>query len=219
MRPIPADLQKYNHVYPASTISSPGASIPVADLKRIFAWAGLPPDAFVAVDLGESGHHPGIISSDGGIGIGQSTPRVWGASGLAYLKKLGGETALRNPFVAVLMLKFLYDEAHGFGPWVGTEYLTDAVRAAALSGPFKPGSKIGGKLGLKMLNTGSGAPAASGGGGASATPGAGTGPTLMKVLMQGAIILGGAVLVGAGVMVATGVKPAPVLPDFARAVK
>ena len=74
---------------------------------------------------GESDYYPGVVSSDGGYGLWQMTPRVWGAEAKAWLAELGGMHALTNPIVNAKLAHRLYvDAGKSFRPWYGTRYLT-----------------------------------------------------------------------------------------------
>ena len=87
--------------------------------------AGLPGRTFEQIAHGESNYYPGVISSDGGYGLWQMTPRVWGPAGVAVMNKLGGLAAMLNPWKNALMAKYLYQAAgNSIRPWYGTKFVT-----------------------------------------------------------------------------------------------
>jgi hypothetical protein len=85
------------------------------------------------------------VSSDGGWGLWQMTPRVWGSVAKNAMNKLGGLGAMLNPFKNARMAKFLYDDAGGFGPWYGTGYLDRDLDTSSVKSVL--GGSSGGSLG------------------------------------------------------------------------
>jgi hypothetical protein len=95
-----------------------------------------PTEALHAMQIskGESTRMPGAVSKDGGFGLMQNTPRVWGPAAKKYLAQLGGESALMNPIISMAMAKYLMDDRKKqgkdpLGPWFGTKYLRRGTRA------------------------------------------------------------------------------------------
>jgi hypothetical protein len=121
-----------NRSYPGHALGAKGAAtLSVDQVRAVAEMAGFSPGRamqMAQVAHGESGYQPGVISKDGGFGLFQNTPRVWGASAKAYLAKLGGKKALLNPLKNAKMAKFLSDAAvkagkDPFSPWFGTKFL------------------------------------------------------------------------------------------------
>ena len=71
---------------------------------------------------------------DGGTGLWQMTPYLllqggranWGPEAIAYMNKLGGVRAMRNPIQSAKMARYLYEAAgKTWQPWFGTQYVTN----------------------------------------------------------------------------------------------
>lgn len=120
-----------NRVFPAHSLANAAGHVQLSprQVGNVAAGAGLPRSMFTKIARGESSYYPGIVSSDGGYGLWQMTPRVWGAAALAFMRRLGGLRQMLNPVKNALMARYLYDNAsskvpntRGF-PWFGTRYL------------------------------------------------------------------------------------------------
>jgi len=143
-------LAGLNRVFPAHLLGEPGVTLSAAQVAAIAQAVGLPAEAFEQIARGESGYQPGIVSFDGGHGLWQMTPRVWGEAAIAHMNALGGIDAMRNPFKNAQMAKYLYEAAgNTFAPWKGTRFLGTAtgglIEAAngMLSGPTASASGTG----------------------------------------------------------------------------
>lgn len=132
-----------NRVFAKHSAGQGGVSLSPDQVVRIAQSVGLPGRTFEQIAHGESNYQPGVVSSDGGWGLWQMTPRVWGAAALAYLKKLGGIGQMLNPIKNAMMAKFLYNAAGGISPWFGTRYVT--------ASSFAEGGEVPGPLG-KAVN-------------------------------------------------------------------
>jgi hypothetical protein len=104
-----------DRVFPAHGLGEPGVKLTEQEIKACAAAGGFwgqELQAAYEVALGESaGGCPGIIASDGGIGLWQMTPWAWGAEGKAEMARLGGPTAMRNPVQNAKMARVLYTGA------------------------------------------------------------------------------------------------------------
>jgi hypothetical protein len=99
-------------------------------VKMLAEHAGLPGTTFEQIAHGESNYYPGVISNDGGYGLWQMTPRVWGSEAIAYMNSLGGLQAMFNPWKNAQMAAYLYHNAgNTIAPWYGTKYVTGAPHA------------------------------------------------------------------------------------------
>jgi hypothetical protein len=82
---------------------------------------------------GESMRYPGIWGQDHnkihsrGLGLYMMTPATWGAGDRAAMDKLGGESAMFNPWKAGLMMRRLVKE-YGWAPWLGTKFVPDSMQ-------------------------------------------------------------------------------------------
>lgn len=137
-----------NRVFAKHSAGQGGVTLTPEQVVKIAQSVGLPGRTFEQIAHGESNYQPGVVSSDGGWGLWQMTPRVWGAAALAMLKKLGGIGQMLNPIKNAMMAKFLYDSAgHSIKPWYGTRYVTAAARGLQA---FQSGGEIQGPLGKAM---------------------------------------------------------------------
>ena len=122
---------------------------------------------------GESNYRPGAqnTSGDGGTGMWQMTPYLllqggranWGPEALAYLNKLGGVRAMRNPIQNAKMARYLYEAAgKAWTPWYGTQYVTDfsggpgngrpsRAQARELAATVTDGGSVEGTAGSKTI--------------------------------------------------------------------
>lgn len=134
------NLRNLNRVFPKHSAGEPGVALSPDTVLRIAQAAGLPGRAFEQIAHGESTYQPGVVSSDGGWGLWQMTPRVWGAAAKKKLASLGGLNQMLNPLKNAQMAKYLFDSA-GFGQWFGTKYLTSSARSAGegMRGKAGPG--------------------------------------------------------------------------------
>ena len=126
-----------NKLFPAHSLANAAGHTRFSpeQVKELAESVGLPGRVFEQIAHGESQYYPGIVSNDGGYGLWQNTPRVWGASALAYLASLGGTGQLLNPYKNALMAKFLYDSAgKTISPWFGTDYVTGAATGGHVGG-------------------------------------------------------------------------------------
>ena len=118
-----------DRVFPAHGLGEQGVKLTEQEIKACAAAGGFWGQELTGmyqISLGESaGGCPGIISSDGGHGLWQITPRVQGAELLAQIARLGGIRALRNPIVNAKIARILYEgRGKSYGPWYGQQHLT-----------------------------------------------------------------------------------------------
>lgn len=159
----PSHGEKYdgplNKIFPAHSLSNAGGHTQFTpqQVMQLAQKAGLPGRTFEQIAHGESNYYPGIISNDGGHGLWQMTPRVWGPAGVAVMNKLGGLAAMRNPWKNALMAKYLYGQAgNKITPWYGTKYVTAARGMAPTVARFARGGFAGlrrAATGLESLST------------------------------------------------------------------
>lgn len=94
--------------------------------------AGLPGVTYAQIAQGESGLRPGAVSSDGGYGLWQMTPRVQSASTVSAWNKIG---SYFNPWNNALQAKHLAGSGTGVSNYYGTGFMTDPN--AHYKGPMK----------------------------------------------------------------------------------
>lgn len=150
-----------NRRYPAHSAGQSATRMTPEQVRQAAAEGGFRGRELTGMEQiahGESDYYPGVISHDGGIGLWQCTPRVWGSRELQKLADLGGEAELRNPVVNATMARFLYVNAgEKFTPWYGTKYLTVSPGpGAAGSGDYA----VSGESGATASTGGSEAPKA-----------------------------------------------------------
>lgn len=98
-------------------------------VKRLAEAAGLPGDAMAQIAKGESSLYADVQQRDPGdsmVGYGllQMTPNAWGPAGKAYMEKLGGISAMKDPVKNMMMARYLYKSAgNSLSPWHGTSFL------------------------------------------------------------------------------------------------
>jgi hypothetical protein len=122
-------IGRYNRRYHKHGSGGGGAQFNERIVRQIAESVGFSPRTalmMAQIAHGESTYQPGVVSSDGGWGLWQMTPRTWGAEGVAKMNSLGGLGAMLNPIQNAKMAKYLYDRS-GFGPWYGTQYLNRNV--------------------------------------------------------------------------------------------
>lgn len=147
-------------VYPKHSLAQAQANpdgyawLSTRKIRAIYEAVGFTPTEalhMAQISHGESGlqvggewrHYPGIVATDGGIGLLQITPTeaAWGSRSnpvWSWLAELGGATAMRNPVQNALMGHRLFKDG-GYRPWHGTRHLNLSSKAA---GPvLKPGAK------------------------------------------------------------------------------
>ncbi len=130
---------------PLNRVFPPGVTLSPQQVMALATKAGLPGRTFEQIAHGESNYQPGVISGDGGYGLWQMTPRVWGPAAIAKMNALGGTRQMLNPWKNALMAKYLYDQAGGISPWYGTKYVTGASKGAHVpewGGSFGDGGEI-----------------------------------------------------------------------------
>jgi len=130
-------VKALNRRFPAHTISSSAGKTQLSSrgVRAAAEFGGFTPGRAKQADqiaIGESNRFPGIISSDGGHGLLQMTPRVWGAEALGWMNSLGGLGAMRNPIKNMKMAKRLFDDAGGWTPWYGTGALDRNMNLGAV---------------------------------------------------------------------------------------
>lgn len=143
-----------NRIFPEHGLGEAGHFMTFDAIRRVFEAEGATPAEaykFATIARGESGGgrwggHPGIRGDDPGgtkgWGLVQNTPGVWDKNSAPYklMMKLGGEAALRNPFVnAKVALSLLRTSSSGWGNWLGTKYMADAP--AGLKSALTPGDR------------------------------------------------------------------------------
>jgi hypothetical protein len=126
-------LQSLNRIFPEHGLGEPGFQMSFNAVRRVFEASGADPRTayiFATIAKGESSFHPGIRGDDPGgtkgWGLVQNTPGVWSRSSKTYklMQRLGGEAALRNPFVNAKVALSLLSEG-GWDNWYGTRYKHD----------------------------------------------------------------------------------------------
>ena len=126
-------LSAFNHMYKKGSKETLDPMV----IRAIAEAVGYSPTEalhMMQISKGESTFQPGAVSKDGGIGLMQNTPRVWGAKAKKFMAQLGGENALLNPIISMAMAKYLSDDRRRqgkdpLGPWFGTKYLNRASKA------------------------------------------------------------------------------------------
>ena len=112
--------------------------------------AGLPGVTYAQIAIGESGLRPGAVSSDGGYGLWQMTPRVQSAATVAKWNALG---SYFNPWTNAQMAKVLAGGGTGTSNYFGTGSVTDWNKH--YRGPKPQGAARGGFVNpLKMAKGG-----------------------------------------------------------------
>lgn len=131
-----------NTTYPSHRVGAAGAKhLSERQVRAAAELAGLSPtDALHAAQIahGESDFYPGVVQDDPGngmigYGLWQMTPHAWGGPSSAtykHMQSLGGLDAMRNPIQAARQMKWMHDQAHGWGPWYGTRYLNLSAKAS-----------------------------------------------------------------------------------------
>lgn len=132
-----AGTRGLNRIFPSHGLANATGHTQLTErqVRAVAESAGFSPGLalqMAQIARGESSYYPGIISWDGGHGLWQMTPRVWGASAIAKMNQLGGLAAMRNPMKNALMAKWLYDQAGGFSPWYGTKFLNTNMNVAGV---------------------------------------------------------------------------------------
>lgn len=120
------NLETLNQIFPQHRLGS-GTPVVLTErqVRAVAEKAGFKPGVakqMAQIARGESSFQPGVVSNDGGYGLWQMTPRVWGPEAIKHMNKLGGLKAMSNPLLNAKMAKWLYDRG-GFDPWYGTKYL------------------------------------------------------------------------------------------------
>ena len=117
-----------DRVYPLHKAGEKGVQFSPEEVRACAAAGGFWGQELKAMEQiarGESNYYPGVLSFDGGYGLWQMTPRVWGAEGVGWMNELGGMRALTNPIVNAKLARKLYENAgKSFSPWYGTGFLT-----------------------------------------------------------------------------------------------
>ena len=120
--------QSLDRVYPLHKAGEKGVQFSPEQVRACAAAGGFWGQELQAMEQiarGESNYYPGVLSFDGGYGLWQMTPRVWGAEGVGWMNELGGMRALTNPIVNAKLARKLYENAgKSFSPWYGTGFLT-----------------------------------------------------------------------------------------------
>jgi len=109
-----AGARSLDRVFPKHTASEKGVQFTPAQVRACAAAGGFWGQELTAMEQiahGESNYHPGVVSNDGGYGLWQCTPRVWGAEAKGWLAELGGMHALTNPIVNAKLAHRLYVSA------------------------------------------------------------------------------------------------------------
>lgn len=116
-------VNQYNKTYPGHSLNNAAGHVRFTAqiVKSIAESVGLPGTPFEQIAHGESQYYPGVISGDGGYGLWQMTPRVWGSAAKMMMARLGGVGAMLNPLKNATMAKYLFDNAGGVSPWFGTQ--------------------------------------------------------------------------------------------------
>lgn len=121
---------KFNKTYPEHALGESGTRLNAGEVALIAQWAELPAALFTQIARGESDYYPGVVSSDGGYGLWQMTPRVWGPDAVGKMNQLGGVKEMLNPMKNAIMARYLYDSARGHSPWYGTKFVTGSTAFA-----------------------------------------------------------------------------------------
>ena len=98
------------------------ATIPFDAAAMLAEAAGLPGITYAQIAIGESGLRPGAVSSDGGYGLWQMTPRVQSAATRATWAKIG---TFFNPWNNAQQAKVLAGAGTGVSNYYGTSHVTD----------------------------------------------------------------------------------------------
>jgi hypothetical protein len=127
-------IASLNRIFPEHGLGEAGFTMSFDAVRRVFEAVGASPRMaymFATIAKGESGLRPGIRGDDPGgtkgWGLVQNTPGVWSTSSKTYrlMQRLGGEAALRNPFVNAKVAMSLYNEGGGWRNWYGTSFFQD----------------------------------------------------------------------------------------------
>lgn len=102
------------------------------DAAMLAEMAGLPGITYAQIAQGESGLRPGAISSDGGYGLWQMTPRVQSPSTVAAWERIG---SYFNPWNNARQAKYLAGSGTGVSNYYGTGFMTDPNKH--YTGPMK----------------------------------------------------------------------------------
>ncbi len=134
-----------NRVFPQHSAGQPGTQLSPQQVMDLASKAGLPGRTFEQIAHGESNYMPGVVSNDGGYGLWQMTPRVWGPAGIEAMNKLGGLRQMLNPWKNALMAKYLYGQAgNTISPWFGTKFVTAARGLSPNVARYARGGFVGG---------------------------------------------------------------------------
>lgn len=123
---LPADLEKYNHVYAEHSSADGdwgGPKMPFNKIAELAEWAGMPGITFAQITKGESGQRPGATGIDPGGTKGLGLWMVTTGFNDALIAKYGGEKAMLNPIINAKAAAEIY-KSSGIGAWYGTDYVT-----------------------------------------------------------------------------------------------
>jgi hypothetical protein len=99
----------------------------VLELARRRGWDARNARHVEEIAHGEAGYSPGVVSSDGGWGLTQLTPRVWhgpiGEGWKRLMNRLGGLHQMLNPVKNLVMARRMFADV-GWQPWHRSRYLT-----------------------------------------------------------------------------------------------
>ena len=113
---LPDALQKYNRVYPQSSGFGDGYAMPFNAVAALAEWAGAPGVSMARTAIGESQLEPGAVGFDPGGTRGLGLWMITTGFNDALIKKLGGESSMRNPVINAQAMNTIFD-SQGIGAW------------------------------------------------------------------------------------------------------
>jgi hypothetical protein len=135
-RAIPANLQKFNHMWdPHWSPDYGGPTMPVDAIAELAEFFGMPGITMAQVAHGESGYRPGSAGVDPGGTKGYGLWAITSPFNNSWVAPFGGYEGMWNPIANAIVAAKAY-AGRGLAPWYGTHYVTDTN--AHWNGDFGP---------------------------------------------------------------------------------
>lgn len=116
LKGLPDALTKYNKIFPQSSGFGDGYAMPFNAVAALAEWAGAPGVSMARTAIGESQLEPGAVGFDPGGTRGLGLWMITTGYNDALIKKLGGESSMRNPVLNAQAMNTIFD-SQGIGAW------------------------------------------------------------------------------------------------------